>query len=538
MLLVEVPSKFSSVQKSTILKLLSGKSEDEYLIEFLSYLKIISENPYIKKVFFIIDKIEYGLAEVDAICQAIDGLNKCGKETIAFSESGDLKTLYLLSFFEKRFTFEPGEFLSILPSSESFFFGKLAKKAGVEVESFASGAYKSFGENFSRDKYSKEARSNIEELISSLKDLILNRFLSSTSLTEKDLQKPILTSRFLFDKKFFNGYSDSEEFSENYFLENFPECEKDSKKYVRSSSTSQIYFHHNKKEFAWLPKRKKAIVVLPLKGTILEGEYDENEMKADSIHARPLVKILREIKSDKNIAGLILELDTGGGSAYASEIIHRELEKLKKEKKVYSYFQNISASGGYYISTASEKIYSSKFCITGSIGTIVMRPNLKGLYEKLGITKDRIGFYELREIFSEYGKLGETSKKVIQSEIDRINSQFYKRVCDSRKITVSQLEKLAQGRVFTGHDFLGHGMIDSVSSIMEAVIDMKNELKLDRVNIHYEPASYSLKSFFRDVKFMSSRLKHLETIEKLLFHNGSLSKSYLSDVALKIGKYL
>ena len=152
------------------------------------------------------------------------------------------------------------------------------------------------------------------------------------------------------------------------------------------------------------------------------------------------------------------------------------------------------------------------------------------------ITKDRIGFYEHRDIFSEYGKLGETSKKLIRSEIDRINTQFYKRVCDSRKIDLPKLENLAGGRVFSGQEFFKHGMVDSVSSILDAAIEMKKDCKLTRAYIHYEPANYSLKSFFRDVKFMSSKLQNLENIEKLFLGKGSLSKSYVSDIAVRMGK--
>ncbi|MCK6380277.1 MAG: signal peptide peptidase SppA [Leptospiraceae bacterium] len=535
-LLVEVPSKFSSVQKSTILKIISGKDDEEFLIDFLTYLRLISKNPYIKKVFFMVKPIKYGLAEVDSICREIENLNSSGKETIAFTESGDLKTLYLLTYFQKKYTMDTGEFLSILPSSESFFFGKTAKKLGVEVESYASGAYKSFGEIFSKDKYSKPAKENIENLVNSIKDIIVQRFLESTNLKEKDLQKPILSSQFLLEKNFFDGFLDEEDFEENYSLKDFPK-NTDSKNSLKESSEFQVLFFKKKKDFELFPKRKKSILILPLKGNIQEGDVDEEELKADSIHAKPLIKILRKIKNNKKIAGVILEMDTGGGSAFASEIIHKELEKLKKEKKLYCYFQNISASGGYYISTACEKIYSSKFCITGSIGTIVLRPNLKGLYDKLGITKDRIGFYENREIFSEYGKLSPSSKELIQLEIQRINSQFYKRVCDSRKITEKELEKLANGRVFSGKDFFHYKMVDSNSSIIDSIQDMKNELNLKNVNILYEPASYSLKSFFKDTKFIGSKLQDLQNLD-IHFFEERLQKNLISQIAIQLQKNL
>jgi protease-4 len=162
------------------------------------------------------------------------------------------------------------------------------------------------------------------------------------------------------------------------------------------------------------------------------GNKSEEDLKEGNIHAYPVIELLRSWTERDEIKVIIFEIDSGGGSAFASELIYREIKKLKVNKKIYAYFQNISASGGYYIGCAADEIISSPYCITGSIGTVLVRPNLKGLYDKLELSKDRIEFYPGREIFSEYGKLTSYSKNFLNEEIERVKNQFYNVVCLSR----------------------------------------------------------------------------------------------------------
>ncbi|MCE9500801.1 MAG: S49 family peptidase, partial [Leptospira sp.] len=174
-LYIEVPHKFSSVRKTTLMRLITSDEDPPSLVDFLNDLKLISENRFIKKVFFMIDRIDFGLAELKNITDGIEKIRKSGKKTAGFCETGDLKSIYLLSSMEERYTSESGEFQSILPSAESFFFGKLAKKAGIGVESFASGKYKSFAETFSRDSFSKEAKANLSDLIKSVRSQLVRQ---------------------------------------------------------------------------------------------------------------------------------------------------------------------------------------------------------------------------------------------------------------------------------------------------------------------------------------------------------------------------
>lgn len=507
-LLIEIPSKFASYRKTSIVEWVTGKDSEVLFLDFLNDLDLIAKSKRVKKVsFFINADLEFGMAEMSNIASMIEKIKTKGIETSGFASSGDIKSLYLLSFVQKRFSTPYSEFTVLLPAVESFFFGNLFKKLGVKVDSFASGPYKSFAESFNRNSFSIPAKDNLTMLIRSIKTQLLDAFYDNTKLESKILKRPILTSTYLKEIGFLNGFLEEENFRENFCNKDYEELDATGSNEIDTeTSMSDVKFFNQKNNFRIFPKKKKKIVILPLKGNIGMGKKEENEIKSDAIHAYPVLAALKNLREDKSIKGVILEIDSPGGSAFASELIYQEILKLRKNVKVYAYFQNVAASGGYYIASACDKIISNPFCITGSIGTVMIRPNLKKLYNKYGVSKQRIEFYPLREIFSEYGQLSPESKDFLTKEIKRVNGQFYERVMLSRKKNLNELESLAQGRVFTGKSFLASSMVDSTESFLGTVEELKKDLALEQTEIQYIPSIYSLKSMVREFRFGLSLL--------------------------------
>ncbi|MBK8395544.1 MAG: signal peptide peptidase SppA [Leptospiraceae bacterium] len=507
-LLIEIPSKFASYRKTSIVEWVTGKDSEVLFLDFLNDLDLIAKSKRVKKVsFFINADLEFGMAEMSNIASMIEKIKTKGIETSGFASSGDIKSLYLLSFVQKRFSTPYSEFTVLLPAVESFFFGNLFKKLGVKVDSFASGPYKSFAESFNRNSFSIPAKDNLTMLIRSIKTQLLDAFYDNTKLESKILKRPILTSTYLKEIGFLNGFLEEENFRENFCNKDYEELDATGSNEIDTeTSMSDVKFFNQKKNFRIFPKKKKKIVILPLKGNIGMGKKEEYEIKSDAIHAYPVLAALKNLREDKSIKGVILEIDSPGGSAFASELIYQEILKLRKNVKVYAYFQNVAASGGYYIASACDKIISNPFCITGSIGTVMIRPNLKKLYNKYGVSKQRIEFYPLREIFSEYGQLSPESKDFLTKEIKRVNGQFYERVMLSRKKNLNELESLAQGRVFTGKSFLASSMVDSTESFLGTVEELKKDLALEQTEIQYIPSIYSLKSMVREFRFGLSML--------------------------------
>jgi len=518
---LEIPSSFNESQKSFLLRKIQGDSADSFLIEFLSELTLIRKDPRVKYLSLLIPKIELGFSEIQTIYKELDRLKKNGVSIFGYSEEGDIKSLYLLSICNKRYSSETSEFTSLLPSVDSMFFGELAKKWKVKVDVYKSGAYKSFGEMFTRKDFSKEAKSNLNILIQDLKNEIVDTIQLNSSLNEKILQKPILNASNLKEIGFFNELLEYEDFHNNFLntnldelaitLENNWEKLNDDKKQQADSkelSIKLIHYRDRISNFKILKPKKSIIAILPMNGEISEGDRSETEIKSGVIERHSTIKLLNELKDKKNLKALVLSIDSPGGSAIDSEKIYLALKAFDKKIPVYTYISNTCASGGYYIACSSRKIYSNSIGIVGSIGTIMMRFDLEGLYKHLGITKDRIGFYPHREIFTDSGKLSKDSIVFLTKEIQRVENLFLKRVEDARKVGTSTLLKMGGGRVFSPKKFIDHKLIDENLSLIETLEKIQEQHSILKPQIEFLAPNYNLKLAIRkSIPFVKSLLK-------------------------------
>lgn len=483
------------------MRLLSSKDEDLFFTEFLLELKLLSQIPGLKKVSVLIQQPEYGFGETLSIGERLQILKESGVELEGFALTGGLKSLFLLGICNERFCSEASEFFPVLPSAESFFFGNAGKKWGVKVETFQSGPYKSFGESFQRDKFSPKAKENLNVLLKQMTADLENLFQRYTKFSLNTFAEPFLSAKVLKDRKFVTGFLNEEDFRENFLYEAYTNEVEKQKPITKELTLSSLYRFSKLRNFKVFSKKEPIVAILPLKGNIHHDTLGKGEGKTEGISYHSVKNALKELREENAVKAVILEVDSPGGSAFVSELLYQEILKLSKKKIVYAYVQNVSASGGYYLSCAASKIYSSPYSIVGSIGSISLRMDLKNLYSKLGVTKDRVGFYKYRDLLSEYGPIHSDSKKLMEQEIRESEGLFYKRVAEARKINVSTLDqRFGQGRVFTASQFLKDKMIDSIADFLGIVDDIKQELKTERVQLEYLPTLFTFQSFIKSLR--------------------------------------
>ncbi|TGM09895.1 signal peptide peptidase SppA [Leptospira barantonii] len=505
---LEIPSEFSNYRKSFFMRLLSSKDDDVFFTDFLLELKLLSQIPNLEKISILIQQPEYGFGETLSIAERLQILKESGVKLDGFALTGGLKSLFLLGVCDQRWSSEASEFFPVLPSAESFFFGNAGKKWGVKVETFQSGPYKSFGESFQRDGFSPKARENLNALLKQMTDDLESLFKRYTSFGLKNFAEPFLSAKTLKERKFITGFLHEEDFRENFLYAHYENDEKDLKPITKELSFSSLYRFAKLRNFKLLPGREPIVAVLPLKGNIHHDTIGKGEGKTDGISYHSVKSALKELRDEPSVKAVVLEVDSPGGSAFVSELLYQEIRKLQKKKPVYAYVQNVSASGGYYLSCGASKIYASPYGIVGSIGSISLRLDMKNLYTKLGVTKDRVGFYKYRDILSEYGPIHPESKKLMEQEIQDSEGLFYKRVSDARKIEVNTLDKrFGQGRVFTSSQFLKDKMIDSITDFLGMLEDIKQELKTEKVQLRYLPTLFTFQSFLKSLRpgFLSNR---------------------------------
>jgi protease-4 len=196
---------------------------------------------------------------------------------------------------------------------------------------------------------------------------------------------------------------------------------------------------------------------------------------------------------DNSVKAIVLRVNSGGGSALASENIWRELSMAKEEgKPVVVSFGDVAASGGYYISCGADSIFASPNTITGSIGVFGIIPNMGGFFKnKLGITFDGVKTSPYADAPAVYRPLNEVEKSQIQQSIDRIYLQFKQRVATGRKRDLAYIDSIAQGRVWSGEDALSLGLVDRIGNLQDAISSAARLAKLGDFGLKEYPETGS-----------------------------------------------
>jgi protease-4 len=182
-----------------------------------------------------------------------------------------------------------------------------------------------------------------------------------------------------------------------------------------------------------------------------------------------VVRALRAARGSRRVAAVVLHIDSPGGSAIASDRIHHEVELLAKEKPVVSYLSNVAASGGYYVAAAARVIVAEPQVITGSIGVVSAHFVLRGLLEKLGVSTDVVKRGARADLFSPVRPLDASERAVLESEVDAFYRTFVGVVARGRGKAFEDIDKLAQGRIYSGSLALSHGLVDELGGLSSAV---------------------------------------------------------------------
>lgn len=216
------------------------------------------------------------------------------------------------------------------------------------------------------------------------------------------------------------------------------------------------------------------IALIYASGVIVDGKGGE-----ETIGSEQYVELFQKARLDKNIKAIVLRVNSGGGSALASENIWREMTLAKKEKPVIVSFGDVAASGGYYIGCAADSIFASKNTITGSIGVFGIIPDMSAFFKnKLGVTFDGVKTGPLANAGSPDHPMSEPEKKLVANMIERIYADFKQRVADGRKKDTSYIETVAQGRVWTGLKGKEVGLVDKFGGIEDAISSAAAKAKL------------------------------------------------------------
>jgi protease-4 len=213
-----------------------------------------------------------------------------------------------------------------------------------------------------------------------------------------------------------------------------------------------------------LDRRPKVALVYAV-GDIIPGESQGTPLGGQFAGSDTVAAALRAARKDADVKAIVLRVDSPGGSGTASDVIWREVVLAKKEKPVIVSMGDLAASGGYYISMASDFIVAQPTTITGSIGVFGGKFTLHGLYDKIGFTKEILTRGQHADIFSEYRPWNDEERAKFRSMMVAFYQDFIRRAAEGRKKSVDEIDAVAQGRVWTGTEALDRGLVDRLGGL-------------------------------------------------------------------------
>lgn len=464
----------------------SGTEKMMGLDVILENLKKAKKDDNISGILLNLEEIPAGIATIDEVREGLLDFKKSGKFIWAYSEAYSQASYYLATTADKIYLQPNGGVLFKGLSAQPFFVKGLLEKLDIKVQVVRHGKFKAATEPLFLDKMSKENREQLTAIITDIWERMLNeiseaRKISKIELTNLADSLKVQTADDALKYKLVDQlvYKDEliSEMKKKLALE-----EKKKVNYVTLDEYTSVA-ESNKPEYS-----KDKIAIIYASGSIAGGNGDDQ-----SIGSERISKAIRKAREDDKVKAIVFRINSGGGSALASDVIWREVDLAREVKPVVASFGDVAASGGYYIACAATKIVADPTTITGSIGVFGVIPNMQGLFnKKLGITFDEANTNKNSDYIPVMKPLSPYQTMLIQRDVDHIYDVFIGKVAAGRKLTKAAVDSIGQGRVWSAKAAKSIGLIDEFGGLTHAVTVAADLAKLKHYSITTLPAQKEL----------------------------------------------
>ncbi|MCP4312227.1 MAG: signal peptide peptidase SppA [Bacteroidetes bacterium] len=447
-------------------KLMSGTPYGEDMMGLDQILKDLDKaenDENIKGIMLNLRGVSAGMATLSEIRDAMLDFKESGKFIYAYADSYSQKSYYLASVADSIFMTPEGGFLFLGMSAQVMFYKKALEKAGVEMQVIRHGSYKGAAEPFLRQDLSKENREQIESYMGAIWDKYLTDISKSRNISVEEL------NRFVDEL----AAVDNEKLKEIGLVDGliyYDEMLSIMKKKLGVDEEDDLEAISLRKYKDVPTKEKKEysrdkIAVIYAMGAVVDGEAGEGK-----IGSARIARAIRKARRDESVKAIVFRINSGGGSALASDVIHQEVKLAAMAKPFVASMGDVAASGGYYIAAPADTIIASPNTITGSIGVFGIFPNIeKLLNDKLGISTDVVKTNTHSNILSISNPLDPVERAYIQRMVDDTYTTFVNLVADGRDKTYNEIDAIGGGRVWAGTNALKHGLIDMYGGLEKSI---------------------------------------------------------------------
>src|ERR1051326_3319581 len=435
-------------------------------------LKKAAVDPRIRAVVLEPEGLSAGGATLEEIRSDVEQFRKSGKPVFAYLRTPSTRDYYV-ALAAERIYLGPAEPLMLKGMrAEVMYFKKTLEKLGVSVEVEHAGKYKDFGDMFTRSDMSPETREVLNSLLDELYGNLVSRIAAGRKKSPEEVRAIIDDGPFTAKQALKAGLVDELRFSDEMWG-----ALKERLKSGEPRRVSLGTYMKVPQEDAGLGGRSRVALVVG-QGDIVRGGANDDGSEEGLLTSNGFNKILKQVGSDSSIKGVVVRIDSPGGEVTASDDIWREMNVLSKKKPMVISMADVAASGGYYMAMTGDPVVAYPLTQTGSIGVVFGKPNLHGLYDKLGITKDAMQRGKHAGIDSDYTALTGDERRKLKEGIDESYEDFVNKVASARRRPFADIEPSAQGRVWLGSQAKAHGLLDEVGGL-----DRASELKKKKANI-------------------------------------------------------
>ncbi len=468
-LVLKLQGDLQEQAQDDVLGQLTGNSFNSLGMDAISSaIKKAKANKDIKGIYLETGILGADVAQLQELRDQLVDFKKSGKWIVAYSDNYTQGCYYLATAADKVYINPEGSINWHGIGSQPMFVKDLLAKFGVKMQVIKVGKYKSATEMFTEEKMSDANREQTQRYIQSLwdnmcKDVSKSRNISVAKLNDlADNGVFVANGKMLLAEKMVDGVKYADEMkAEVKKLLKLDADKKISQLSIADMATVKEEGNDGDDEIA-VYYAYGDIVDSPAAGSLFSNSH--------AIVGNDVCKDLEELANDDDVKAVVIRINSGGGSAYASEQMWHQIDLLKKKKPVVISMGGMAASGGYYMSCNANYIFAEPTTLTGSIGIFGVIPNFSDLAtNKLGLKFDEVKTNRNALFGSQARMMNEEEVTFLQGAITRGYHLFRQRVADGRKMSVDQVEQIAQGHVFTGEDALKIKLVDELGGLDKAV---------------------------------------------------------------------
>jgi protease-4 len=450
------------------LSLLPWPSPPPSVDGFALALERIAADPRVKGVVLIISGLSAGSATLDSLRASILRLRQAGKQCIAYMHELDTWSYYLASACDQILTPKSATFRAAGLWAEAVFLKDTLALVGLEADFEAIAEYKVSPDTLSRSEMTAPHREMLESLLDSLYGELVGAMTEGRHMTEEQIRNLLdmvpLTAMQASEVGLLDGVCYEDELPHRLG--------------TRENPATLVAWETAQRQLVQ-PSRwhsRRGVGVISLVGTIVQGPSQRPPIPVPlplpvapaQAGSDTLVQQLRAAARDKRLAAIVLHVDSPGGSAFASDLIWREVANLRRAKPVVVYMSNSAASGGYHVSAPASEIIAQATTLTGSIGIWGGKIVSRGLYDKLKAGRHSVSRGRAAGLYSDAAPFNDEERAKVRADIGTGYANFKARVAEGRALSEDEVEAVARGRVWTGKQALDHGLVDRLGDLRDA----------------------------------------------------------------------